>query len=399
MPTSWIHRTISEALETIVNTRPVTVVTGARQVGKSSLIRTLLPDSVYVSLDRPAVAQQAESNAAEFLGAYQGKQLIIDEVQYAPSIFRELKLLVDEDRGVYGRYILTGSQLFHLMAGVTESLAGRVGIATMGTLSCDELRGAQLLSSDVLWRGGYPELWAHQNLDPGQFYSDYIATYLERDVRNLVRVSDLRQFDNFLRLFALRAGQTLNLTEIARDAGVSATTVKSWSGVLETSGIVTLVAPYFRNLSKRLIKSPKIYWNDNGLLCSLAGICNTADYQRSIIRGALWENFVWTELSKALSSTLGIGQFYYYRDKYGVEVDFVCQRGQRVILIEAKVADNPDYRSTHLKAIKELFEAEGMTVTAVLACGADRLYQMDDYMLWNPLQYSAIDLIEGCFSK
>jgi hypothetical protein len=219
-------------------------------VGKTSLLEHAFPDYGYVSLDLPAVAEQADSSGSDFLRRYP-PPVIIDEVQYAPGLFRYLKAVIEDHRDSHGQFLLTGSQKFALMAKVTESLAGRVAVIAMFSLSLREIERftGEPISRDLLcawmFRGGYPELVA-KGLDPRRFYADYVATYLERDVRQALAVRNLRDFDRFLRLCAVRTGQLLSMNSLAADVGVAVNTIKGWLSVLEASGVVMLVEPYYR---------------------------------------------------------------------------------------------------------------------------------------------------------
>ena len=211
------------------------------------------------------IAAEAEQNPLEFLAQFK-KPVIIDEVQYAPSLFRALKPLMGEQRQTYGRWILTGSQLFSHMQGVSESLAGRISILTLDTLSASELRASHLLTKGFVWIGGYPELWSQPLLDQQLFFNDYIATYLQRDLRSIIDVSDLRIFDHFLRMLALRVGSLLNLADLGRDIGLTGPTIKKWLAALEASHLVAIVEPWYTNQNTRMIKTPKIFFKDQDFL-------------------------------------------------------------------------------------------------------------------------------------
>jgi len=257
----WIERDYTNKIKEAVKTRPVVLLTGVRQAGKSSLLQRLFTDAEYVTLDRILLAEEAEENPTFFLNRFKN-QVIIDEIQYAPSLFRDLKIIVDKNRNIKGKWILTGSQQFILMQHVTESLAGRVRILNLGTLSARELNRTNLLKNkrDLLWKGGFPELWA-EKLDAKEFYEDYIQTYLERDLKQILNVTNLRDFRRFLSLLAIRVGQLLNYSEISKEVGVAVNTIKAWVNALDVSGLIILLPPYYNNLGKRLIKAPKLYFN------------------------------------------------------------------------------------------------------------------------------------------
>ena len=382
----WIQRDISDKLRHQISTRPTTLLTGARQTGKSSLLRKLLPEAEYVSLDRPALASEAESQPQAFLSSF-SKQVIIDEVQYAPSLFRALKILIDENRQEYGRWILTGSQLFSLMQGVSESLAGRISILNLDTLTATELRKANILSKNFQWIGGYPEIWSQPQLDQGQFFNDYIATYLQRDLRHLIAVDDLRVFDHFLRMLALRAGSLINLSEIGRDIGMTGTTVKKWLAALEASHLISIVEPWYVNHNNRMIKTPKIFFKDQGLLCQILGIRDEVAWLSSPLKGHLYENFVFCEIQKTLNITGSLRKVFFWRDKDNREVDFLIENGPSLTLIEAKCAENPVLPMAGIEHIAKTF-ASKYQMRKVIACSvdSDRIVKNGTYELWNPMR-------------
>lgn len=320
----WIERKNSEKIKEAVRTRPVVLLTGVRQSGKSSLLKRLFPDTEYVTLDKILIAGEAEENPSKFLNRFSG-QVIIDEIQYAPSLFRELKIKVDEERDVKGRWILTGSQQFVLMQKISESLAGHVRILNLGTLSAAELnqKGLTENKTDLIWKGGFPEIWA-ENLDAADFFDDYIHTYLERDLKQILNVSSLRDFRRFLSLLSLRVGQLLNYSEISREIGVVANTIKAWINAMEISGLIVLLHPYYNNLGKRLIKTPKLFFCDNGLVASLLNINSLEALDRSPHFGNLWENFVFTEFIK--EGYIAGKNLFFFRDQNDVEIDFVIEK-------------------------------------------------------------------------
>ncbi|HKJ42646.1 MAG TPA: ATP-binding protein [Sunxiuqinia sp.] len=378
----WIERKNTAKIEEAVKKRPVVLLTGIRQAGKSSLLKKLFTDAEYVTLDQVLKAQEAEENPSKFLSHFD-KQVIIDEIQYAPSLFRDLKIKIDEERHVKGKWILTGSQQFVLMQKVCESLAGRVTILNLGTLSATELNEAKLLDnkSDLLWKGGFPEVWA-ENLEAGDFFDDYIQTYLERDLKQIVNVSSLRDFRRFLSLLALRVGQLLNFSEISKEVGVSVNTIKSWVNALEISGLIILLPPYYNNLGKRLIKTQKLYFCDNGLVASLLNIDSLKAFNNSLHVGNLWENFVFTEFLK--EGFVAGKNVFFYRDQNGVEIDFVIEKNGKIFLIEAKANERPDRRKLNFRKVTPLFKE---TVNQIVACTAEepRMISLKDFVVFNPL--------------
>ena len=341
----WIPRGIRGVLGGVARERPVVLLTGARQAGKTALLEATFPGHSYVSLDEPLAAEQAESDGVAFLERF-APPVIIDEVQYAPRLLRTLKRVVDRERDRAGRFLLTGSQTLALMQGVTESLAGRVSVLELHSLSLAEIEGAgwavdsRAALLECLWRGGYPELYA-KGLDPARFYSDYVATYLERDVRQVLNVRSLRDFDRFLRLCALRSGQLLNMNDLAGDVGLSPNTIRSWIRVLEASNMIFLLPPFFRNLGKRRVKAPKLYVLDTGLLCHLAGIRSADALAASALLGPFFETLALGQIVRAYAARGLSAPVYLFRDHHGNEVDFVVPEGERAHLIECKWAETP----------------------------------------------------------
>jgi hypothetical protein len=320
-----------------------------------------------VNLDLPADAALAEERPAEFLALYP-PPLVIDEVQYAPGVFRHVKADVDAHREHYGCFILTGSQKFLLMSGVSDSLAGRAMLLELEPLSWREIHRAlpQLTLPEILARGGYPELYAELRLSPQDYYRSYLATYLERDVRSVLRVGSLRDFERFVRATALRSGQLLNKSELARDVGISAPTANEWLSVLIASNQVALIEPWLSNGTKTVVKTPKVYWADPGFLVWLLGIRDEAELLRSPLIGAIWETFVCAELRRRQHAVEGGTSLFFWRDR-NREVDFLIHRGGRFELAEAKWTADPAPRDAEsLHAVAELLGPERVSARRVL---------------------------------
>jgi uncharacterized protein len=335
----WIQRRAAERLARLSRQFPAVLLTGARQAGKTSLLRHSYPEAAFVSLDLPSLAAQAEDDPGVFFGE-RGEPLIIDEVQYAPALFRHLKVRIDARRHLMGRFLMTGSQKFTLMQSVSESLAGRCGILELEPLMTSEIRAAldrrTPSAAELVWRGGFPELYRNPRADPREFFSSYVATYLERDVRLAVRTASLRDFERFLRACALRSGQLLNLTDLARDIGIAGSTARDWLSVLEASNQIVLLEPYFGNATKRMIKTPKLYLRDTGLLCFLLALGSAEEVGRSPFIGSIWETFVLTEILRQRSATGAVASVFFWRDAAGTEVDFLIEHQGRLRLVEAK---------------------------------------------------------------
>lgn len=372
----WIERLLQPQAEKIAAQRPGLIVTGARQSGKTALVRRVFPRHRYVSLDLPSEAEQAERAPSTFLQRH-GTPLIIDEVQYAPSLFRHLKSRIDQRRELNGELILTGSQPFSLMQGVSESLAGRIGLLELEGLTFSEARSSVSDLDPVAFglRGTFPELWSNRELDADAYYRGYVATYLERDVRSVLNVSSLRDFERFLRACALRSAQVLNRADLARDVGISPSTAGQWLSVLAASDQVYLLEPWFSNRTKSLVKSPKLYINDSGLMCFLLGVSNMSDLMASPFVGALWETLVCGELRRQIRFGARSGQLFYYRDR-SKEVDFVIHRGGRFELYEAKWAEQAELGD--LRAIESVSEELGAqhVVRKAIICRTSNAYPL-----------------------
>lgn len=353
----WIERILSTAIRRAWDQFPVVVLTGMRQAGKTSLVRRLLPDADYVSFDIPRDAERARLDFEDFIASHPSP-LILDEVQYVPEIFRRLKHVVDADR-TPGRFMLTGSQDFLLMSGVSESLAGRCAVLSLSTLSLPELASAHVEDADAFcWRGGFPELWQRPDLDRELWYGSYVATYLERDVRNTLNVTSLRDFDRFLRAVALRAGQILSYSDLARDVGVAPNTARSWISLLSASRQMFLLEPYHRNAGKRLVKSPKIYFSDPGLLAYLLGFQDWDAVLQNASWGAIWENLVVSEVFKHFLNRGKRPPCWFWRTAQGEEVDLLIETGpERFLAVECKTAANIDAQD--LKGFQALEKTYG----------------------------------------
>lgn len=340
----YLPRDAEARLRQLAAYYPAIVVTGARQAGKTTLLRHTFPDHTYVSLDLPSTAELAERDPEQFLRSHP-QPVIVDEVQYAPALFRHLKRAIDADRHATGQFLLTGSQNFQLMVGITDSLAGRIAVLELENLSTRELAGQidtnrheDLLS--VIVRGQFPELWRVADLPAREYYRSYLATYLERDVRQIMNITSLRDFERFIRILASRSGGILNKSDIARDIGVSAKTIGEWLSVLATSGQIAVLKPWFVNLGKRIVKTPKVYFRDTGLLCFLLNL--TPDtLVNSPFLGAVWETLLYAELRKRAELSEHPSGLWYYRDQRSREIDFVVESAGRLNLIEAKWHEHP----------------------------------------------------------
>lgn len=337
---SYINRTMSPTLERLASQFPALLLTGCRQSGKSTLVRHIFPNHTYVTLDQSEFRTMANDDPEYFLGLHK-EPVIIDEIQYAPGIFSHLKLRIDENRSKYGRFILTGSQSFQLMKGVSESLAGRISILKLLPLSWEELELGYLEDPKAVIRhmihGFYPEVRVRKNLDTKAWYEAYVQTYLERDVRQLQFVKDLNLFRKFLVLLGARVGTIVNISDLARDVGISPHGAREWLTILEASQIIFFLNPYFNNKGKRLIKSPKIYFEDTGILCHLLHETSVEALMVKPLAGALFENLVISEIRKQYFSRGRFPHFYFYRTAKGKEVDLILEDEGKLTPIEIKL--------------------------------------------------------------
>lgn len=335
----WIDRELRERVIESSEKFPAVLLTGARQTGKTSLLRHTFSDSEYFSFELPSNRARVMENPLEFLRQYRGR-VIFDEVQNLPEITRFLKVVIDERRDLRGQFLLTGSEKFQLMQGVSESLAGRIAVMDLETLGFFEISELTSLE-EYLVRGGFPELQANPDVPADTFFSSYFATYLERDVRRLGRITNLVPFESLVLALAHRAAQFLNYADVARDVGVSPTTVSDWIKILEASNQISLVPQFFLSFGKRLAKAPKIMFRDPGMLAFLLGLRHSADLFSSGLRGQVFENAVFNELLRAVGDVTVAGRIYCWRESNGVEVDFVIPDGDGATLVEAKFAEEP----------------------------------------------------------
>lgn len=334
-----IQRDLQKRLLELASQFPAIAIMGPRQSGKTTLSKTTFPEYMYVTLEDLDTQAFAKSDPRGFLDTYSKKQgLIIDEAQRVPELFSYLQGYIDKEYRP-GFFILTGSQNFLLQESITQTLAGRIALLSLFPLSVSELRTAHILPDspeNVLTKGFYPRLY-DQPIEPALWYSNYIATYIEKDVRNTLQINNLMAFQIFLKLCAARTGNIINYADLARDCDISPHTAKSWLSILKSSYIIDLVSPYYNNFSKRVIKSPKLYFYDTGIACFLLGIKTTEELAIHPLKGAIFESFVFSELSKYFSNRAKIQTLYFWRDVQGHEVDFLIEQSiNHIIPIEVK---------------------------------------------------------------
>ena len=331
-----VPRTIAPLLKELFRRYPFVTVTGPRQSGKTTLCRTALPDVAYVNLESPNHRRFAEEDPKRFIATWPDGGVILDEIQRVPTLLSWLQVFADEHGG-NGLFVLTGSGQFLLSDRIDQSLAGRTALLRLLPFSLDELRNSNAATGvdDLLFAGFYPRIHDH-GLDPTQALGDYVETYAERDVRRMLEVRNLTAFQRFLRLCAGRVGQLLNLASLGADAGVTHTTARQWLSVLEASYIVFRLPPYHGNLSKRLVKSPKLYFHDVGLASCLLGIESVRQVRTHPLRGALFENAVVAEALKHGYNRGRRPELSFFRDSRGLECDLLYPSGGRLLAIEIK---------------------------------------------------------------
>ncbi len=379
----YVKRTLESFIQSATNQFPVILVTGARQVGKTTILRHLCQTTrTYVTLDDPLLLNLAKTEPALFLQRFPSP-VLIDEIQYAPELLPYIKMAVDEQREP-GRFWLTGSQQFHLMRNASESLAGRVAVVNLLGLSQRELLGHGLTTPPFLptaeavrqrnrpeqpltlkdlyfriWRGSFPAIATNDAIDRDLFYGSYVQTYLQRDVRDLAHIGDELAFLRFLRAVAARTGQLLNLAELARDADIAPNTAKHWLSILQTANLVYLLEPYHTNLTKRLVKAPKLYFLDTGLVAYLTEWATPETLEAGALSGAIFETWVVTELLKSYWHNGRRAPFYFYRDKDQREIDLLILQNDLIYPLEIKKTASPgkdDLR--HFRTLERL----GLTV-------------------------------------
>ncbi len=383
---------VSRTLEAFVASCrfPVLMVCGARQVGKTTLLKhASQSDRTYVTLDDPLVQSLAREDPALFMQRF-APPVLIDEIQYAPQLLPYIKMAVDRER-TPGQFWLTGSQHFHLMQGASESLAGRVGIVQLLGLSRrerlgradgpflpipdavgDRVRtGGSLGLKElyrIIWRGDFPAIALDEQMDWGLFYSAYLQTYLQRDIRDLARVGDELAFLRFLRAAAARTGQIVNFSDLARDADVAPNTAKTWLSILQTAGMVYLLEPYYTNLTKRLVKSPKLYFVDTGLCAYLTEWASPETLEAGAMSGPILESWIVSELLKSYWHNGRLAPFYYYRDRDGKEIDLLVLQDGAIYPLEFKKTASPTKNHVrHFQALKKLNRPVGSGGVVCLA--------------------------------
>jgi len=363
---------------------PVVTILGPRQSGKTTLARMAFPDKPWVSLEDPDVRMTAEADPRGFLGQFPSGA-ILDEVQRLPELLSYLQGVVDRDGGK-GRFILTGSHQPRLHEAVSQSLAGRTAVLTLWPFSLAELRHYVSARDpfDLIVRGCYPRVH-EEKLDVRRFYNGYLQTYVERDVRALIQLRDLSVFQKFLVLLAGRTGQVVNMASLANDVGVSATTLRQWLSVLKASYLVVELQPWFENIGKRVVKSPKLYFADVGLAAFLLGIHTAEQASRDPLRGNLYENLIVADVLKRFCNVGRRPELFFYRDTHGNEVDLLIRQGRQLTPVEIKSANT--FSVDFLKGIRRFREAAGeeRVGEGFVLFNGEQVHQVQGVRAVNPL--------------
>lgn len=403
----YINRHILPYLERMKKQFRVLLITGSRQVGKSTLLKNkLLPEYDYVTLDDFSDLSIAQKDAALFFKNHP-LPVIVDEVQRAPNLFLQIKLLADNSEEK-GKIILTGSQSYKLLSNASDSLAGRVCIINMSSLSLREKYGidfnTEFLPTEEyiskrknfiktyenlwnhIWRGSMPEL-ADDTVEWESFYRSYIRTYIDRDVADLIDVKNLVKFNNFMQCIASRVGELFNADSLARDVGVTSKTISQWTSILESSGVIKLLQPYEKNVSNRAVKTPKIYFMDTGLVCHLVGWSSSQVAMNGAMSGSLFENFVISEIIKSYyNSGHDSKDIYFYRDKDKKEIDLIIEKDNILYPIEIKKSAQPTIDMA--KSLSVLHKIPGKTVgQGCILCQCDKMHYLSDNVAALPVEY------------
>lgn len=371
-----LKRVMETAFKASLNEYPVVTVFGPRQSGKTTLAKACCPDFDYVNLEDKEERDLAATDYKAFFQRHKAP-LVIDEIQRLPELVPGVQTLVDKNRDLVGQFVLTGSQQSELAAAVDESLAGRTAVLDLMPLSVPELgeRAQKAATDELLLRGFMPELWA-KRMNPTSYYRNYFRTYVERDVRRMVNVKDLIRFERFVTLLAGRVGQVVNFASLANETGVSAMTVSSWLSVLEASFLVYRLKPHFANVSKRVVKSPKVYFTEPGLVAYLLGIETEEQMSRDPLRGQLFENMVVMEAYKRRSNAGRDPRLSFMRTEKGFEIDLMVSSGSRVQPVEIKAAMTFD--KSLVKNLETYMKNDRDAVSPQLVYDGDRITAFGD---------------------
>lgn len=397
----YIHREIEGILKKVVNQFPALVVTGPRQSGKSTLLKELFSkDYAYISFDDPVTRERAISDPEFFLDSLEEK-VIIDEIQYVPQLLSYVKLRIDRKRQKRGDFIFTGSQQFNMIKNLGDTLAGRIAIMELLPFSLkekekvfkkkDKFVTAQKYFTHSCLRGSFPEIVVYDDIDAELWYSSYEQTYLERDVRTFYNIGNLRDFQRFMQILAARCSQLLNLSSLSSALGVAVNTIKKWISILEATRIIYLLKPYYQNLGKRITKSPKLYFLDNGLLCYLLSLKDRDYLLKGPMAGALFENFCVQETIKTIFNQGKTPKLYYIRTHNGLEIDMLIEKKGQLFPIEYKLTKTPTLdMGKSIKRFRKLFSRVKIMPGRIISMSDKNIplardlsvQSIDDYLKW-----------------
>ncbi len=377
-----IKRDIEKLLKKYAKEFRAVAVIGPRQSGKTTLVKMVFPKKTYVSLENTDERQFASEDPRGFLNRYKKNGAIIDEAQRVPVLFNYMQQILDETKKE-GLFILTGSNNFLLQESITQSLAGRIGIIDLLPLTYNEIRNIHqqdLSTNQLLLKGSYPELY-DKNKKKDFWYQSYIRTYVERDVKQLRNLDNTITFNKFLKLCAGRIGQQVNVSALSNECGVDVKTVNSWLGILQSSYIITLLQPHYENFNKRAVKTPKLYFVDTGLACTLLGIVKETELQKSYFKGALFENYIVMECLKKKYNSGSLIGFYYWRDNKGIEVDLLMDRIGKLQPIEIKSSQT--FSEDFTKPIKQWNNFSGQKGGYIIFDGDTYFVRSDGFKIMN----------------
>lgn len=388
----FVRRQIMHVIKKQQSKFPILALTGPRQSGKTTLLKELFKDYRYISLENPDIRAFATDDPNGFLNEY-SENVILDEIQRVPSIFSYIQTKVDESKTM-GQYILSGSQNFHLINSITQTLAGRVALFKLLPLDFEELKAAELLGdnySQVLFKGFYPAIF-DRNIDPKVFYTNYVQTYVEKDVTELLKVKDLKAFRTFLGLCAGRAGQLLNISALANDCNISQPTAKAWLSILESSYLIFLLQPYHQNFNKRLVKSPKLYFYDTGLLCYLLGIRSANEIILNRLKGSLFENLILAELQKKNYHQYTHLDYYFWQDSNGNEIDILLKNYSGFDVFEIKATETISAELfKQMDRFAELAEPEEVNKTLIYGGSKNQNRSKYQVQSWKDISFKKIN--------
>lgn len=374
-----IKRNQEDLIKKSIEKYSILFITGPRQSGKTTLCRNVFKDFVYKNLEDPETRLFAKNDPKNFLS--ENKKIVIDEIQRVPELLSYIQVLSDDDNKK--KFVLTGSQNILIANKISQSLAGRVAIYNLLPFSMSELKNTNFQINDLykqIFYGFYPRIY-NKNLDPSEWYKNYIQTYLERDVREIKNIINLIDFQRFLRLCAGRTGQILNLLSLSKDVGVSVNTIKSWLSILEATYIIYLLPPYFRNFNKRIIKSPKLYFYDCGLVCSLLGINNVTQLKTHPLIGSIFETLCIGEILKQnYHKNMNIN-FYYWRDKTGNEIDVIFEKNNIINAIEIKLSKT--FLPEFVNNLNYLEKITKSTISKKIICTSEEDIKYKDVTMQN----------------